>query len=159
MPPSSASDDQFWAILAYLRTLAAGVPVAVSTSGDAANGEKIFWSLCGSCHRVNGRGGYLGPDLSHIGSRRTHEALVGAIRNAGRSIVPGYQPVPLVTADGRRIRGDFSAFDAVSGKPLWHCPTGASIWGAAAMTYMLDGRQYVLIASGSTLVAFALPPQ
>jgi hypothetical protein len=33
---------------------------------------------------------------------------------------------------------------------------GASIWGAAAMTYMLDGRQYVLIPSGSTMVAFAL---
>ena len=35
--------------------------------------------------------------------------------------------------------------------------TGASIWGAAATTYMLDGRQYVLIPSGAALVAFALP--
>jgi len=25
------------------------------------------------------------------------------------------------------------------------------------MTYMLDGRQHVLIAAGNTLVAFALP--
>jgi len=33
---------------------------------------------------------------------------------------------------------------------------GASIWGAAAVTYMLDGRQYVLIPSGTNLVAFAL---
>jgi outer membrane protein assembly factor BamB len=55
--------------------------------------------------------------------------------------------------------GNFSAFDAASGKPLWHYPTGSPIWGAAAMTYMLDGRQQVLIASGSTLVAFALPRQ
>ena len=31
--------------------------------------------------------------------------------------------------------------------------------GAAAMTYMLDGRQHVVIASGNTLVAFALPQQ
>ncbi len=35
--------------------------------------------------------------------------------------------------------------------------TGSPIWGAAAITYMLDGRQYVLIPSGNTLVAFALP--
>ena len=67
------------------------------------------------------------------------------------------------TASGLVFAGDnegnFSAFDAASGKPLWHYPTGSSIWGAAAMTYMLDGRQYVLIASGSTLVAFALPAQ
>jgi hypothetical protein len=26
-----------------------------------------------------------------------------------------------------------------------------------AMTYMLDGRQHVVIASGTTLLAFALP--
>jgi outer membrane protein assembly factor BamB len=49
------------------------------------------------------------------------------------------------------------AVDARTGKPLWHYPTGASIWGAAATTYMLDGRQYVLIPSGTNLTAFALP--
>jgi alcohol dehydrogenase (cytochrome c) len=53
--------------------------------------------------------------------------------------------------------GDFMAFDARSGKQLWRYPMGASIWGAAAMTYMLDGRQYVIIPSGSVLIAFALP--
>jgi len=37
--------------------------------------------------------------------------------------------------------GNFTAFDAQHGKPLWHYPTGSSIWGAASMTYMLDGRQ------------------
>ena len=52
----------------------------------------------------------------------------------------------------------FIAVDARSGKPLWHYPTGTSIWGAAAITFLLDGRQYVLIPSGTTLVAFALPP-
>ena len=53
--------------------------------------------------------------------------------------------------------GDFNAFDARSGKRLWSYRTGSPIWGAAAMTYMLDGRQYVLIESGSTIMAFALP--
>ncbi|HET9831404.1 MAG TPA: PQQ-binding-like beta-propeller repeat protein, partial [Vicinamibacterales bacterium] len=64
------------------------------------------------------------------------------------------------TASGLVFAGDnegnFIAVDARSGKPLWHYPTGASIWGAAATTYMLDGRQYVLIPSGTTLTAFAL---
>ena len=55
--------------------------------------------------------------------------------------------------------GNFMAFDAVSGENLWHYQTGSRIWGAAAMTHMLDGRQYVLIASGTTLTAFALPGQ
>ncbi len=114
MPSSSSSDDQIWAILAYLRTLAATVPVTVSTSGDEVNGEKIFWLRCGSCHRVNGRGGYLGPDLSQIGSSRPRDALVAAIRDASRSITPGYQSVTLVTSEGRRIRGAKKSEDAFS---------------------------------------------
>ena len=66
------------------------------------------------------------------------------------------------TASGLVFAGDnegnFSAFDARTGKPLWHYPTGFALWGAAATTFMLDGRQHVLIPSGTTLVAFALPP-
>jgi alcohol dehydrogenase (cytochrome c) len=65
------------------------------------------------------------------------------------------------TASGLVFSGDqegnFIAFDAASGKQLWHYQTGTSIWGAAPMTYMLDGRQQVLIASGSALISFALP--
>jgi len=53
--------------------------------------------------------------------------------------------------------GNVIAFDAANGKQLWHYQTGTSIWGAAPMTYMLDGRQQVLIASGAALISFALP--
>ena len=53
--------------------------------------------------------------------------------------------------------GNFIAFDAANGRELWHYQTGTSIWGAAPMTYMLDGRQQVLIASGAALISFALP--
>jgi len=47
------------------------------------------------------------------------------------------------------------AFDAKSGKNLWHFQTGSSLY-AGAMTYMVDGRQYVLLPAGTTLTAFAL---
>jgi alcohol dehydrogenase (cytochrome c) len=67
----------------------------------------------------------------------------------------------LSTASGLVFAGDnegnFTAFDSRTGRPLWHYPTGSPIWGAAAMTFMLDGRQHVLIPSGTTLLAFALP--
>jgi alcohol dehydrogenase (cytochrome c) len=53
--------------------------------------------------------------------------------------------------------GNFMAFDSRSGKNLWRYSTGTPIWGAAPMTYMLDGRQFVVIPSGTTLLAFALP--
>jgi alcohol dehydrogenase (cytochrome c) len=65
------------------------------------------------------------------------------------------------TASGLVFAGDnegyFNAFDARTGKRLWYYRMGSPIYGAAATTYMLDGRQYVLIPSGMTIVAFALP--
>jgi alcohol dehydrogenase (cytochrome c) len=65
------------------------------------------------------------------------------------------------TASGLVFAGDnegyFNAFDAKTGKRLWSYRTGSPIYGAAATTYMLDGRQYVLIPSGMTIMAFALP--
>ncbi len=66
----------------------------------------------------------------------------------------------LTTASGLLFAGDqegnFMAFDSRTGENLWHYQTGSRIWGPAAMTYMLDGRQQVVIPSGSTLVAFEL---
>jgi alcohol dehydrogenase (cytochrome c) len=53
--------------------------------------------------------------------------------------------------------GNFMAFEAQTGKNLWRYPTGSPIWGAAPMTYILDGRQHIVIASGTTLLSFALP--
>ena len=53
--------------------------------------------------------------------------------------------------------GNFMAFDARTGRNLWRYPTGTPIWGAAPMTFMLDGRQHVVIAAGTTLLSFSLP--
>ena len=69
---------------------------------------------CANCHRVNGRGGRLGPDLSRIGSGRSRDGLVRDIRNASAVIVPGYQGVTLVTADGQTIQGAVKGEDAFS---------------------------------------------
>jgi alcohol dehydrogenase (cytochrome c) len=54
------------------------------------------------------------------------------------------------------IEGDFAAFDSESGERLWSYYMGSPIHGTAAMTYELDGEQYVLIPSGVVLHAFAL---
>jgi alcohol dehydrogenase (cytochrome c) len=51
--------------------------------------------------------------------------------------------------------GNFMAFDARTGKNLWHHQTGSALY-AGAITYMVDDRQYVLLPSGTTLTAFAL---
>jgi alcohol dehydrogenase (cytochrome c) len=51
--------------------------------------------------------------------------------------------------------GNFVVVDAVSGKPLWSFATNHS-WRASPMTYMFDGTQYVAVAAGSNVLAFAV---
>ena len=98
------ADDDIWKILAYLRTLAAPAPTDPVT-GNAANGERLFRVHCASCHRADGRGGRLGPDLSRVGVSRTRAVLTRQIRGAVESIRPGYEPVMLTAPDGRQIHG------------------------------------------------------
>jgi alcohol dehydrogenase (cytochrome c) len=66
----------------------------------------------------------------------------------------------MTTAGGLVFFGDdagsFEAVDARTGTPLWHFNTGQSLH-ASPMSYAVNGTQYVAIASGSDLFAFALP--
>jgi len=52
--------------------------------------------------------------------------------------------------------GAFAAVEAKTGKPLWHFNTSQS-WHASPMTYVVDGKQFVAVAAGSNILAFALP--
>ncbi|MFN7924397.1 MAG: PQQ-dependent dehydrogenase, methanol/ethanol family [Bryobacteraceae bacterium] len=51
--------------------------------------------------------------------------------------------------------GDFAAADARTGKLLWRFPANQQ-WKASPMTYMSGGKQYVAIASGPAILAFAV---
>ena len=67
----------------------------------------------------------------------------------------------LSTASGLVFAGDgdgnIMAFESRTGKNLWHYQLGSQIRSTAGTTYMLDGRQYLLVRAGSALTAFALP--
>ena len=66
----------------------------------------------------------------------------------------------LATATGLVIfgaeGGALMAADARTGAPLWSFATNAG-WKASPMTYAFDGRQYIAVAAGSTIIAFGLP--
>jgi alcohol dehydrogenase (cytochrome c) len=68
----------------------------------------------------------------------------------------------LSTPSGLIFAGDddgyFMALDARTGKDLWHVYTGASL-ATSAITYLLDGRQYVTMPAGAAVITFALPPK
>jgi len=54
------------------------------------------------------------------------------------------------------LGGFFEAAEGRSGKSLWHFNTGQQLH-ASPMSYAVDGKQYVAIASGDDLFSFALP--
>jgi alcohol dehydrogenase (cytochrome c) len=94
------------------------------------------------------------------GALRAIDPTTGARRWEFRFPSPTMAGV-MTTASGLVFAGDnegnFMAFDARTGTNLWRYATGTPIWGAAPMTFMLDGRQHVVVASGTTLLSFALP--
>ena len=65
----------------------------------------------------------------------------------------------LTTDNGLTITGDGStnviAVRTKDGSPLWHESIGKM--SGAPITYLLDGKQYVLVSGGNTLFAYALP--
>jgi len=65
----------------------------------------------------------------------------------------------MATAGGLIFYGDgsgaFIAADAKTGKLLWHFNTGQS-WKGGPMTYLVDGKQYIGVAAGNTILTFGL---
>jgi PQQ-dependent dehydrogenase (methanol/ethanol family) len=52
--------------------------------------------------------------------------------------------------------GNLIALDAKTGKSLWRYQTGGNMT-ASPMSFAVDGRQYVAVASGDSIYCFALP--
>jgi len=69
-------------------------------------------------------------------------------------------PVGLLSTAGGLLFGNdggnnFVAYDAATGKPLWHAGLGTNT-SNGPQTYLLDGRQYIVVGAGDSLYAFAL---
>ena len=114
MPQSNRPDHEILQIMAYLRNMSAVAPSESAPTGNVANGSQLFAKQCQSCHRVAGKGGRLGPDLSRVGSARTQAAMVREIRTPHEWIPPAYETVTIVTKDGQKIRGVKKNEDAFS---------------------------------------------
>ncbi len=78
-----------------------------SHPGDADRGRELFFgrAQCHLCHRVAGRGGAVGPDLSGIGAIRTRRDLLEAIVFPSATFARGYEPIQVRLVDGRVLTG------------------------------------------------------
>ena len=146
MPPSEDPDDDLLLMIAYLRKLTTVAPSERPT-GNMDNGGRVFASQCASCHRVAGRGGRLGPDLTRIGVARSRAALIREIRTPSEWVPPGFETVTLVTKDGQRIRGAKKNEDVFSIQVM---DTRERIHG-----YAKSSLQEVINETGSLMPAFA----
>ncbi|MEL7496630.1 MAG: PVC-type heme-binding CxxCH protein [Planctomycetota bacterium] len=77
--------------------------------GSRSNGRKIFRAKtevsCVRCHRVNGNGGEVGPDLSDIGKKKDRRYLLESIIEPNKVVAEGFAQTKVLTADGRLIVG------------------------------------------------------
>ncbi|MCW5559372.1 MAG: c-type cytochrome, partial [Verrucomicrobiae bacterium] len=77
--------------------------IEVSTGSPYA-GKKLFVENCGVCHRLFGRGGEIGPDLT-VYPRADLGNLLLNIVNPGAEIREGYESFSAETEDGRLLTG------------------------------------------------------
>ncbi len=77
--------------------------------GDAEAGRKIFMerpeASCVRCHKVNGQGGQVGPDLAGIITRHDREYILESILFPNKQIAAGYDNLLLEMKDGRTYAG------------------------------------------------------
>ncbi len=65
------------------------VPEDVPEAAALTQGRKLFDDLgCRGCHRLNGIGNSIGPELDHVGRRRSPDWLVAHFRNPAE-VTPG----------------------------------------------------------------------
>jgi alcohol dehydrogenase (cytochrome c) len=83
----------------------------------------------------------------------------GKIKWSHKWETPGIRGGLLSTAGNLVFAGDpssnFIAFNASTGDPLWHANLGSSVTNGA-ITYDLDGRQYVVVGAGDKVWAFVM---
>jgi len=115
MPATQMSEEQASKIVAYLRSRAATVGAAAMV-GDAARGKALFDSkgACASCHRVNGAGSRVGPDLSAVGSTRSAVELQRALIDPNADVQPQNRFYRVTLKDGTMVEGRLLGHDTFS---------------------------------------------
>lgn len=106
MPAFSFTPAELTGIIAYLRNMRDFNASAVA-QGSPSRGQTIFEGSgrCATCHRVNGKGPRLAPDLSRVGAVRTADALQRALVDPSSTSQFENRSVRAITRDGRTITG------------------------------------------------------
>lgn len=87
----------------------------VAEKGDPGKGRELYLNTkllaCATCHRMEGVGGSVGPDLSRVWDTMALDKILESIVDPGKEIKEGFQTYRLATADeqvhtGLKIKED-----------------------------------------------------
>lgn len=80
----------------------------LATGGDLEAGRRVFFSplaVCAQCHKLDGRGGVIGPDLSVVGRTANRARLIHSILKPSDDVAPQFQGWEVRTKSGDIITG------------------------------------------------------
>ena len=77
---------------------------ALGLNGDANAGQNTFQRICSTCHRLNGVGTEVGPNLA-LAATRSPDELLTAILDPNREVNPAYVQYNVETDDGETVSG------------------------------------------------------
>jgi uncharacterized repeat protein (TIGR03806 family) len=81
----------------------------LALKGSAERGKTLFFKSAGlqciNCHRINGTGSTLGPDLSQIGKKATRGQILESLLDPSKTIEPQWVMYLLETTDGKVYTG------------------------------------------------------
>lgn len=92
------------AVSANRRAVAEQYAAALSLKSSIAAGAKVFDRICAKCHRIDGRGFEVGPDISDV-RNRSREALLYDILDPNQKLEPRFTDYLVITDDGRIFNG------------------------------------------------------
>ncbi|MBW8885139.1 MAG: c-type cytochrome, partial [Planctomycetia bacterium] len=106
--------------------------------GVATRGAEIFVKAqCAKCHRFDGRGDSLGPDLTTVSSRFTRKELVESIVHPSHVISSQYVSKTVRTTDGRTLTGLVAP--GASGETIVVLPSAVEGTKPSKLSAMPDG--------------------
>lgn len=75
--------------------------------GNARRGRRIFYrdntAQCIRCHVIDGEGGAVGPELTHIGSKLDRQTLLTSLVDPSARLAPGYGTIAVNLKSGEEI--------------------------------------------------------
>ena len=99
VPPTGPGRE--WTVAGALEAMKGGL-----ADRDYHRGRNLFYAVqCGACHRFDGSGGFIGPDLTSVSARLSHKDLLENIIHPSRVISDQYDSHLVSTADGREMLG------------------------------------------------------